>query len=105
MQRKRKPQLGIRLIVTLTVVLLMPRAHAQSPLGEPIPIGLSAPLTTQFAQNGKWMREGAELAIKEINDAGGIKGRPLKLFIEDDQGTNPTGAVNAVTKLIPEPID
>ena len=75
-------------------------AHAQPAGGEPIPIGLSAPLTTQFAQNGKWMREGAELAIKEINAAGGIKGRPLQLFVEDDQGPNPTGAANAVTKLI-----
>ena len=77
-------------------------AQAQPASGEPIAIGLSAPLTSQFAQNGKWMREGVELAVKEINEAGGIHGRPLKVFVEDDQGVNPTGAANAVTKLITE---
>ena len=70
--------------------------------GAPIRIGLSAPLTTAFAEDGKWMRQGAELAIKEINAAGGIKGRPLQLFVEDDQGPNPTAAANAATKLISE---
>lgn len=73
---------------------------AQDAKGAPIALGLAAPLTTQFAQNGKWMRQGVELAVKEINEAGGINGRPLELFVEDTQGTNPVGNVNAVTKLI-----
>jgi branched-chain amino acid transport system substrate-binding protein len=81
----------------LAAPALSRRANAA---GEPIRIGLSAPLTTQFAQNGKWMRDGVELAIKEVNAAGGIAGRPLQLFVEDDQGTNPTAAANASTKLI-----
>jgi len=32
--------------------------------------------------------------------AGGIKGRPIQLFVEDDQGPNPTAAANADIKLI-----
>jgi len=75
-------------------------ASAQDSSKAPIPIGLSASLTSQFAQNGKWMRQGVELAVKEINAAGGIKGRPVKLYVEDDQGVNPTGAINAAIKLI-----
>lgn len=74
--------------------------QAQPATGTPIPVGLSAPLTTQFASNGRFMRQGAEFAIKEINDAGGIKGRPIQLFVEDDQGPNPTAAANADTRLI-----
>ena len=67
---------------------------------EPIRIGLSAPLTMQFADNGKWMRQGAELAVKETNASGGINGRKLQLFVEDDLGPNPTAVANAFTKLV-----
>ncbi len=73
------------------------RAHAA---GEPIPVGVAAPLTAQFAQDGAWMKNGITLAAKAVNDRGGIKGRPIRVFYEDDQGPNPTAAANAVTKLI-----
>ena len=73
-------------------------ARAQS--GEPIRIGVSAPLTAQFAQNGLWMKNGVSLALREINDRGGIKGRKLDVAFADDQGPNPTAAANAVTRLI-----
>ena len=74
-------------------------ARAQRP-GKPILIGVSAPLTAQFAQDGAWMKDGISLAAKQINGAGGIKGRPIRIYYEDDQGPNPTAAANAVTKLI-----
>ena len=52
------------------VVAAWPTAgQAQPATGTPIPVGLSAPLTTQFASDGRFMREGVELAIKEINAA------------------------------------
>lgn len=46
------------------------------------------------------MKEGINLALKEINANKGINGHQLKVFFEDDQGPNPTAAANAVTKLI-----
>lgn len=58
-----------------------------------------------FAVSGKasWLGEPekntAEMIAKEINDAGGINGHKLKLFIEDTQGEN-TRAVNAIKKLV-----
>jgi branched-chain amino acid transport system substrate-binding protein len=73
---------------------------AQPATGQAIPVGVSGPLTAQFAMDGRWMREGTELAVKEINASGGIAGRPLQLFMEDDQGPNPTAASNAVNKLV-----
>lgn len=49
----------------------------------PITIGLAGP----FSQpRGISMRLGAELAVREINRAGGVHGRPLALVIEDDSG-------------------
>ena len=83
-----------------TAAIVRPRLAWASD-GE-IRIGVSAPLTAQFAQDGQWMRNGIELAVKEINAASGVHGQMLKLYIEDDQGPNPTAAVNAVTKLITE---
>ena len=53
---------------------------------EPIYLGLSAPMTGQYAENGAKMKEGIDLAIKQINAAGGIDGRPLAIIIEDSEG-------------------
>lgn len=87
---------------TVALATLATARGARAATGTPIPIGVSAPLTAQFAQDGQWMRQGIDLAVKELNAAGGIKGRPLRVFVEDDQGPNPTAAANAVTKLLTE---
>ncbi len=58
-------------------------------------LGLSGP----DAQFGIQTREGMELAVEEINAAGGVKGKPIKLLVEDDKG-NPTEANNKVLQLI-----
>lgn len=55
-------------------------------LGEPEPlvIGLAGPLSEPL---GASARMGAELAVAQINDAGGIRGRPLALAAHDDSGS------------------
>jgi len=57
-------------------------AAAQSK--EPIKIGAVLALTGPGAGLGQAERNGIQLAEKAINDKGGIKGRPLKILIEDD---------------------
>jgi branched-chain amino acid transport system substrate-binding protein len=44
-------------------------------------------------------RNGMELALVEINAAGGIRGRPLQLMIENDHD-NPDSGLEAATKLV-----
>src|SRR5262249_6850915 len=44
------------------------------------------------------MTRGVELAVEEINAAGGVNGRPIKLLTEDSQYRAPE-AINAATKL------
>ena len=57
-------------------------------------------LTGDGASFGQSSREGTELAVDEINAAGGLLGgRKIKLLVEDDQ-SKPEEASNAVTKLI-----
>jgi len=53
---------------------------------EPVCIGLSAPVTGQYADAGKSFQEGAEIAIETINKAGGIDGRKIELIVGDSQG-------------------
>jgi len=57
------------------------------------------PLTGSGAVYGGGMRTVMEIAVEEINAAGGIMGRPVELVIEDD-GTNADQGVRAAGKLI-----
>ncbi len=50
-----------------------------------IKIGFNAPLTGFAAADGKSSSEGAKLAVKQINAAGGVLGKQLELVIYDDQ--------------------
>jgi branched-chain amino acid transport system substrate-binding protein len=64
-----------------------------------IPIGEYGSLTGNTASFGQSTHNGVILAVEEINNAGGVNGRKLKLFTEDDQ-SKPEEAANAVSKLI-----
>jgi branched-chain amino acid transport system substrate-binding protein len=51
--------------------------------GEPITIGFPADLTTDWAYYDKPMQQGAQFAVDQINEAGGVLGRPLELKTVD----------------------
>lgn len=73
-----------------------------APAGD-ILVGFSASITGSTPVEGQYSRAGAELAVEEINAKGGVLGRKLKLVVEDDQN-DATAAVNAVNKLVSQPI-
>jgi branched-chain amino acid transport system substrate-binding protein len=50
-----------------------------------IRIGFHAPLTGFAAVDGQSALQGAQLAVAQVNAAGGVNGRPLELVVEDDQ--------------------
>jgi len=52
-----------------------------------IKIGMSINLSGRGGLAGEYIRDGALLAVQEINEQGGIQGRPLRLFVKDDQNT------------------
>ena len=66
---------------------------------EPIKIGYMATLTGDGATWGQHERDGALLAVKDINAKGGLLGRPLELICYDVKG-KPEEGVNAVRRLI-----
>jgi branched-chain amino acid transport system substrate-binding protein len=62
-----------------------------APGAELLKIGMVAPLSGPGADSGRYQIQGAELAIDEVNKAGGVLGRQIELVMEDDQTTNPGG--------------
>ncbi len=57
---------------------------------DPVIIGASLPITGGFAVNGQKHKDGYELCVDLINDAGGLLGAPVKLIISDNQSNNET---------------
>lgn len=64
-----------------------------------IVIGASFELTGAVANYGKSTLNGVKLAVDEVNKAGGINGKKIKL-VESDNKSEPSEAGNAVTKLL-----
>lgn len=74
-------------------------ALAPAQAADPTKIGVVTPLSGTYAPIGKQVRWGAELAVKEINAAGGVNGHPLELLFEDEEA-NPPVAVRKAEKLL-----
>ena len=90
----------ILLAVALGATACNPGREAQTPAATgDIPIGVYAALTGDQAAFGNATVQGVKLAAEEINAAGGVLGRRIKLVIEDDGG-RPDQAASVVTKLI-----
>ncbi len=65
----------------------------------PIKIGIFQPLTGPATILGTDGRDGAALAVKQINAAGGVLGRKLELLSYDDQ-SSPEVALKVVVKML-----
>src|SRR6516164_9460048 len=65
---------------------------------DPIQVGYLPALTGPSSSTGIGINRGIQLAVKEINDAGGIDGRQVELITRDTQ-SDPTKAVNGAAEL------
>src|SRR6516165_8599722 len=72
----------------LALMLAATPAAAQS-----IQIGLSTPVTGPAAVASEWERWGVDLALEEINAAGGLLGRKVEVITHDNK-CNPAEGVN-----------
>lgn len=91
---------GIAGFLATAAGLFSGTASAQA--AQPITIGVGAPFTGSSAHFGVQIRLGIEQALREINAAGGINGRPLRLQVEDDAGSQ-TEANKVALKLAGNP--
>ncbi len=67
---------------------------------ESIKIGMILPLTSNAADIGQSNKKAFEIAVKEINEEGGVDGRKIQLIIEDSVGCDSKTAVTAMQKLV-----
>ncbi|HEY6980552.1 ABC transporter substrate-binding protein [Reyranella sp.] len=69
-------------------------------LAQPIVIGVSTPKTGPAAVASEWEMWGVNLAVDEINSAGGLLGgRKIELMVLDNK-CNPSEGVNVANKLV-----
>ncbi|MEU2432111.1 ABC transporter substrate-binding protein [Streptomyces sp. NPDC007861] len=76
-----------------------PPSGAERTDGSSVRIGALVPLTRPgWVEAGRHLLAGLELAVREVNDAGGIVGRPLELVVRDT-AADPRKAEAAVDEL------
>lgn len=90
-----------RFVRTVAALLLGASVAAPPAVAEdkPIRIGAIYILSGVAATYGEFAQSGANLAVEEINNAGGILGRPLEITYEDSQ-VKADAAIQAMRKLV-----
>ncbi|CAB4560175.1 unannotated protein [freshwater metagenome] len=98
----RRSSLAAFVAVAAVVATLTGCSSSGEPAStEPVPIGLLTDLSGPAGIFGPPTQNAAELAVAEINAAGGVNGRTVELFIADETGV-PTAGVSAAQRLIQE---
>jgi branched-chain amino acid transport system substrate-binding protein len=98
---KSKAPVCVVLVILLCSVLALAgcsKSNSGGSGGKTIGIGWVAPLTGTAADEGNQMLNGAKMAAKEINAAGGINGAQIVLTPQDDK-SDPKEAANIATKF------
>ncbi|MDC0115948.1 ABC transporter substrate-binding protein [Octadecabacter sp.] len=90
---------GALALASTTSLATVNSASAQSS-GDPVKVGAAVPLTGFAAADGLEIKRGLEMAWEEVNDMGGILGRPVELIIEDTSNFGAENVINAVSRLI-----
>ena len=76
-----------------------PTASGGGSPSEPIRFGVALPQTGDQAQYGEYFEQGLDLALAQLNDAGGIDGRTVELVYEDTQA-DPAQAPAVAQKFV-----
>jgi branched-chain amino acid transport system substrate-binding protein len=86
-------------VAAIALLVVLPMMTAPRLEVSTIKIGVLGPLTGPFAATGKRHLAGAELAVKEINEKGGVLGAKLELVVYDDKN-DVKEAVAAFQKMV-----
>jgi branched-chain amino acid transport system substrate-binding protein len=84
------------LVFSLLVFLVLAACSAER---EPVRIGFLAGLSGRLSDLGEAGRNGAQIAVDEVNRAGGINGRQVELIVRDD-AQDPNRLIAAFDELI-----
>lgn len=97
--KKRIISMAMITILAMGALVSCGEVKKTSGNNDEVKVGTIVPLTGKVASFGQSAKEGVLLAEKQINDAGGVKGKKVKFLIEDDQGDQNV-ALNVFNKLV-----
>ena len=102
--KSRFHYLAAAALIVCSVCAFRPAALAPAAAAEPIRLGVAGPQSGDLASYGIPAARAAELVVREINAAGGVLGRQVKLLVEDDV-CKPEIAANTAGKLVSDKAD
>jgi branched-chain amino acid transport system substrate-binding protein len=80
----------VRFVVA--VILLGGVLSSVTQAAEPIKLGVAISTTGKYSSTAKYQLEGFQLWVHQVNQRGGLLGRPVELFVRDDQSDPATSA-------------
>ncbi len=89
---------SIRSLLVAAVVMF---AANITPAQAQIKVGVAGPMSGQYSWFGEQMERGAELAVEDLNAAGGVLGQVVELIVGDD-ACDPEQAVAVANQFIAE---
>ena len=88
--------LGLVFVLALALGLM---AVAVQAADDKIRLGVISPASGNYADLGAGERRGITMAVEEINAAGGVLGKQVRMIVEDTE-TNPAAGARKAQKLI-----
>jgi branched-chain amino acid transport system substrate-binding protein len=82
-----------------TVLAAGAMIYGHAAMADDLVVAVAGPMTGQYASFGEQLQKGATLAVKDINAAGGVLGKQLKLVIGDD-ACDPKQAVQVANDFV-----
>ena len=89
----------LALVLASLCLIVLAAPVTGCPGGGEIKLGAVMDITGALSGIGSQIRDGIKMAVQQINDAGGINGKKVTLFVEDGQ-TDATAGYEAVKKLV-----
>ena len=98
-----KKQIAGLLIVLVPVMIVLSWLQSCDTQKDPQRFGFIGTLSGKYSDLGLDVLEGVQLAIQEVNEQGGVKGRLIELVVKDDGG-KPDQAIDCAKSLLKQGI-
>ena len=99
MKAYKSLELGIIICALMALIVGVGPGSDRVRAEDPVKIGVLIPLTGASAFGGKKELIGIQIAIDEVNQAGGVLGRKLEIIVEDTE-SRPKAAMDGIHKLV-----
>jgi branched-chain amino acid transport system substrate-binding protein len=102
MKRRFVQSLGFAILLLTLLIGGTFQSHLALAADDVVKIGLSAPLTGDWAEYGNDFKRAVQMVIDRTNEMGGVHGKKVELVIEDSRG-DPKESVLIAEKFVADP--